>query len=132
MEALLQGAGCLFLLLVAASAYIAAEAYYYQGRLGPALERDLGFREGAAYLRIGRRLYSAVAIKEVTAGGVFARAGFRAGDVLPDVSHTDLFKLLHRHRGRAAELAVVGSGAGPPFYERPRRVIRFAVPPRGD
>lgn len=131
MEALLLIAGCLFLMLVVASVYITAAAYYYQVYLGPALERDLGFRHGSTYLRVGRRLHSAVAVEAVSDGGVFARAGFRAGEVLPGVSHTDLFKLLHRHRGRVAELTVVDGGEGLPFYERPRRVLRFSVPPRG-
>ena len=95
-------------------AYIMVEAYYYQMRLGPGLERDHGFKEGAAYLffqgRFGEGHHSAVAIQEVTDGGVFAQAGFRAGDVLPDVTHTGLFKHLHRHRGQQAELAVVEGG----------------------
>lgn len=109
-------------------AYIAIDSYYYQVRLGPSLKRDLGFCEGAAYLQVNRSLHSAVAITQVDEDGVFSRAGFRAGDVLPDLSHTALFKLLHRHRGRVAELAVVDGGEGPPFSKRPRRVIRFAVP----
>jgi hypothetical protein len=120
-----------FLMFVLFGVYICVEAYHYQCCLGPALERDLGFREGAVYLQVGRSVHSAVAIEEVTEGGTFETAGLRAGDVLPDRSHTDLFKLLHRHRGRVAELAVVDGGEGPPFYMRPRRVVRFAVPPRG-
>lgn len=112
------------------SAYIVWTGVYYQGVLGPALERDLGFTEGAAYLSLGRRLYSAVAIVAVAPGGVFDRAGFRAGDVLPGLSHTGLFRLLHRSRGRVAELAAVDGGEGPPFGERPARAIRFEVPRR--
>jgi hypothetical protein len=118
--------------LVALWVYVIAEALFYQGILGRVLERDLGFREGSASLPVaGPQGYiSAVAIISVADGGVFAQAGFRAGDVLPEKSHTDLFKLLHRHRGRVAELAVVDGGPGPPFRERQRRVIRFAVPLR--
>ncbi len=123
-----------FVAVVAAVALLAAcivaAGMYYQGVLGPALERDLGFTDGAAYLAVGRRLHSALALAAVAPGGVFDRAGFRAGDVLPGVSHTDLFRLLHRSRGRVAELAVVDGGAGPPFGERPPRVIRFEVPRR--
>jgi hypothetical protein len=132
MVGLLGMAGWLFLLLViVVSAYVVVEACSYQGYLGPALERDLGFRRGSAYLRVGRGLHDAVAITSVSDGGVFATAGFRSGDVLPNVSATGLYKLLHRHRGRMAVLSVVDGGEGPPFDERPRRVFRFNVPQGG-
>jgi hypothetical protein len=119
-------------LALAFGAYIVAEALYYQIILGPGLERDLGFRHGVACLpNHGARGYvSAVAIDSVNEGGVFQQVGFRDGDVLPDVSHSTLFKLLHRRRGRMAELAVVDGGPGPDFYGRPRKVLRFAVPSR--
>jgi hypothetical protein len=120
-----------FRFLVAVVVHEIVAAFYYQGWLGAALQRDLGFRECRAYLFFGRwRHHSAVAIEAVDGGGVFALAGFRKGDVFPELSHTDLFKMLHRHRGRVAELTVVDGGKGPPFCERPRRVIRFTVPPK--
>jgi hypothetical protein len=128
MEIMLQVGGWLFCLLGAVAIYIIAQAYYYQGRVGPTLERELGFQHGAAYLRNGGQTQSAVAIVAVADNGVFAQAGFRAGDVLPGISFTELFKLLHRHRGRVTELAVVDGGEGPDFHERPRRVLRFVVP----
>jgi hypothetical protein len=114
-------------------AYIVWEALYYQVLLAPALERDLGFRRGTACLPDDnmRGYVSAVAIDSVAEGGVFQRAGFRGGDVLPDVSYSSLFKSLHRHRGRTAELAAVDGGPGPVSHHRTRRVIRFVVPPRG-
>jgi hypothetical protein len=98
--------------------------------LGPSLERDLGFRQGSAWLQSpGWRGYEeAVAIVSVTDGGVFQKAGFRAGDILPEESFIGLFRLLHRHRGRTAELVVVNGGDGEPFKARPRRTIRFFVP----
>jgi hypothetical protein len=131
VETLVQIVGALFLLLVLLVAYVAVEAFYYQVCLGPALERDLGFHEGSAYLFfVGRLPHSAVAIQKVVEGGVFARAGFRVGDVLPAMSHTALFKRLHRHRGRVAELTVVDGGEGPPFCERPKRLLKFVVPSR--
>jgi hypothetical protein len=119
-------------LVIVPMAYIVFESFYYEVLLGPGLERDLGFRHGKAILP-GGSIYgytASVAIESVAPGGVFHRAGFRAGDALPDVSHGGLFKLLHRHRGRVAELSVVDGGPGPPFHERTRRVIRFDVPPR--
>ena len=114
--------------------YIAGVVLYYQGLLAPALERDLGFKTGSASMPDDQSAHgyiSAVAINSVVGGGVFQRAGFRGGDVLPDVSYTWLFKSLHRHRGRVAELAVVDGGPGPRFHYRSRKVIRFAVPTRG-
>jgi hypothetical protein len=114
------------------AAYIVGQGFYYQGVLGPGLERELGFTHGIARLPSdGIRGYiSAVAIESVADGGVFQQAGFRGGDVFPDISNTDLFKSLHRHRGRMTELAVVDGGPGPIFHDRERRVIRLAVPPR--
>lgn len=114
-------------------AYIIGEALYYQVLVAPGLERDLGFRHGTACMRDGnmRGYVSAVAIDTVAEGGVFQQAGFQAGDVLPDVSHSSLFQSLHRHRGRTVELAAVDGGPGPLFQYRTRRVIRFVVPPRG-
>jgi hypothetical protein len=91
----------LFLLVIAFSVYITVEAYYYQWLLGPGLERDLGFHEGSEYLRVGRRLHSAVAIKTAVENGPFASAGFVPETVLPGLSHTELFKRLHR--GRVAD-----------------------------
>ncbi len=110
--------------------YIIAIGIYYQAILGPFLERELGFVEGAAYIQVGQRLHSAVALCSIVPGGVFDRAGFRAGDVLPGLSHTDLFRLLNRNRGRIAQLTVVDGGQGLPFGNRPIRLIRFEVPLR--
>ncbi len=115
------------------SAWIVFEAVVYQRVIRPGLERDLGFKEGTAILPSdGRRGYiSAVAIVDLAQGGNLAKAGVSVGDVLPDESHTGLLKKLHRHRGRAVGLSVVEGGAGPPFAERPRRLIEVIVPPRG-
>jgi hypothetical protein len=126
----LAGFGAISLALVA---YIVAEALYYQVFLAPTLERDLGFRHGTACVPdpLGTRVYiSAPAIRSVVYGGVFDRAGIRAGDVLPDLSNTGLFKRLHRHRGRTTELAVVDGGPGPAFSWRPRRLVQVTIPPR--
>lgn len=86
---------------------------------GPAPGRDPGFRDGAAYLFAkGRRGDTpAVALAVVDEGGVMGRAGLRAGDVLPDLSHSGLFRRLHRHRGREVERVVVDGGAGPQRLE---------------
>lgn len=125
---ILNVVGLFVLMFVVFGIYVAIEAYYYQGRIGSELQRDLGFRDSTAYYRNGRRLESIVAIRDVDQQGAFYRAGFREGDVFPKESHTSLFKKLHRKRGREVELEVVTGGAGPSYYERPRRVIRFCVP----
>src|SRR5262249_14994481 len=109
--------------------YVAGEAWYYQVLLAPAFERGLGFpyattcRTTSRPAEGARGYISASSIHSIADGGVFARAGFRAGDVLPEVDKTDLCKQLHRYRGRETELAVVDGGPGPPFHWRPRRVI---------
>ena len=130
MDVVIYIIGALFVIFIAWCCYIIIEAIYYQAHLGPGLERDLGFHQGSVYLGVGRQLHSAVAITEVTANGVFAQAGFHAGNVLIGVSHTDLFKLLHRNRGKNAELTIVDGGDGPPFFERPTRMLSFVVPPK--
>jgi len=112
--------------------YIVLAACYYQAYLARSLERGLGFRHGKQYLPSGRLHECAVALKWVAKDGVFAQAGFREGDVLPDVGSNELFRKLHRHRGQMAELEVADGGAGPSFRERARRPLRFAVPPVGE
>ncbi len=132
MTGLMASLGIAAACLVALSCSVVVEALYYQGLLGPALQRDLGFREGSASLPSGglTGYVSAVAILDVAEGGAFACAGFRAGDVLPDESHSSLFKTIHHHRGGVAVLAIVDGGPGPPFSDRPRRVLHVSVPPR--
>ena len=116
------------LVFVLLGAYIAIEAFYYQGHVGAKLQKELGFREGTTYNRNSRRLESAVAIVEVDEGGVFHHAGFRPGDALPRESHTSLFKRLYWSRTRAVEFSVVDSGDGPPFCKRPVRTLCLVVP----
>jgi len=110
--------------------YIIAIGIYYQAILGPFLERELGFVEGAAYIKVGQRLHSAVALCSIVPGGVFDRAGFQVGDVLPGLSHIDLFRLLNRSRRRIVQLTVADGSQGLPFGMRPIHLIRFEVPLR--
>ena len=130
----LFGFGFLFIFALAAGfcIYIVATSYYYQFLLGRQLEEDLGFKDGAAYVRVGRRLHSAVCLKEVTPDGVLYRAGLRTGNVLPRLSHTELFRDLHRNRGKTIELFIVDGGPGPPFYERQQRSVRIQVPAQSE
>jgi hypothetical protein len=108
--------------------YTIVTSYYYQYLLGRQLEDELGFKDGAAYIRVGRRTHSAVCLTDITPDGVFHRAGLRAGNVVPELSHTDLFRYLHRNRGKTIDLVVVDGGPGPPFYERQQRAVRILVP----
>lgn len=130
----LIGFGLLFILLAGACffIYVAATGYYYQILRGQQLKEDLGFEDGAAYLRVGRRTHSALCLEEVTPDGVFHKAGLRSGNVLPRVSHTDLFRYLHRNRGKKIELVIVDGGPGPPFYERMHRTIEILVPAQSE
>lgn len=111
------------------SAWIVAEAAYYQGRKAKRLEDDLGFRHGSAYPRCnGRTHLGVLCIEAVTPGGVLERAGFRPGDLIPALTITGFFKLLYRGRGREVEVTVIASGDGPELDERPSRTLRFLVP----
>ena len=118
----------LFYAFVVFAVYVWIAAWYYLERLGPAIEKDLGFKDGSACLRVGRGYHSAVALQDVDPQGVLGRSGARTGDVLPGMSHIQLFQYLHRHRGCAAELKVVDAGEGPLFYLREPRFLRFDVP----
>ena len=115
------------------TAWFAAQALTYQTLFGPNLERDLGFREGKSILPgqqpTGLCFGCGRHISDRRRSLLCGRYPC-AGDVLPDESHTSLFKKLHRHRGRTVELAIVDGGPGPPFHERPRRFIRVVVPAR--
>jgi hypothetical protein len=108
--------------------YVMLAGCYYQAYLARSLERGLGFRHGKQYLRVGRWLHCGVAINWVAANGAFRAAGFREGDVVPGIGFNDFFRLLHSHRGRVVEVTVVDGGEGPPFEQRPQRVLRVAVP----
>jgi hypothetical protein len=77
----------------AAAGWLIIEAYYYQTRRRPSLERDLGFQYGTSRGKI--------VIASVTAGGPFSQAGFSVGDVIVDeVTITGFLRNLERARGR--------------------------------
>ena len=118
--------GVAFVLLCAR---IIIEAYYYQGHRAKRLERDLGFEHGSAYPRCNGRIHLGVlTIRRLEPGGIFERAGFREGDILPWLTITELFKLLHRNRGREVEVHVIDGGNGPRLAARPERLIRISLP----
>ncbi len=122
--------GLLFAAGLALLVVLLVSSYYYCFLKGKPLNTDLGFRDGTACLNHPsfRGYVDAVCILSIEEGGVFEQAGFRVGDVLPDVSVIGLYRLLHSRRGQVAELSVVDGGPGPPFLKRPRRVIRVFVP----
>lgn len=124
--------GPAFLIILALAAclliYTIVTSYYYQCLLGRHLEDELGFKDGTAYVPVGRRMHSAVCLNDVAPDGIFHNAGLRTGDVVPQLSHTDLFRYLHRNRGKSVDLVVIDGGPGPPFYERQRRTVRILIP----
>jgi hypothetical protein len=128
LNILLNIVGAALLSLIVFGIFVAIEAYYYQGRIGVQLQKEVGFREGATYNRKSRGLESAVTIVDVDEDRIFHRAGFRPGDVLPRESHSSLFRRLHRNCGKEVEFAVVDGGDGPPFHKRPVRTIRLVIP----
>jgi hypothetical protein len=110
------------------SVYLVVEAAYYQGRLGPGLERDLGFKHGSPYVLCGRTLCRLLAIEALTPGGPFAQAGFGVGDLIMGPSISAFFRLLHRGRGSVVRLTVAEGGDGPPLDQRSKRMITVQVP----
>ena len=82
MSELLETAFLIILVLVTCFfIYTIVTSYYYQCLLGRQLEEELGFKDGAAYIRVGRRTHSAVCLNDITPDGVFHRAGVRTGIV---------------------------------------------------
>ncbi len=138
MNVLVSAAIILLALLIVAwvmfSLYFVAASIYYVALRGRALEKELGFSYGSACLpSSGLAGYtSSLALVSVVDDGIFDRAGFRQGDVLPDESVIGFFRTLHRRCNQVTELAVVDGGPGPPFHGRPRRMIRFVVPDGND
>jgi hypothetical protein len=128
LEALAVLAALGFVALIALSVYVVVEAYYYQGRLAEDLRRELGFAHCTPYVRCGRWTHDVLTVTDVDPYGVFARAGFRDGDVIVGPSISGLYKLLHCGRGSKVRLKVVEGGDGPPLSKRPRREIIVRVP----
>ena len=122
---------CFFVAFVAFSVFVVVEAYYYQGQLAGELRKDLGFEHGTPYIRCGRWVCGVLTVASLRPGGVFARAGFREGDVILGPSITGLYKMLHRRRGCEVCLKVVAGGDGPPLNQRPQREITVWVPGAG-
>jgi hypothetical protein len=129
---LLKVAGVTLALLVAALvvaiAFVVSEATLYQSRLGPALERELGFAHGSPYVRLGERRQEVFTLHP-TPGGTLAAAGVRNGDIVRDFSITGFYKHLHLSRGSQVTIRVMDGGDGPPADRRAVRTISFSVPP---
>jgi hypothetical protein len=136
MNALVLVMGTLLCVLIGAwflfSLVVVSQAIYYHGVVRRSLEEELGFCHGSvSFPSSGLLGYTkAVAVVSVVTGGTFEKAGFRSGDILPEVSFVGLFKLLHRRRGKLAKLTVVDCGTDLPLELRPRREICFVVPQR--
>jgi hypothetical protein len=128
---LIRAAIALAVLIPAWIVYVASAAWYWQVTVGKPLERELGFQHGTPYVQEAGSSWprEVLTVESIENGGVFDRAGFRVGDVVRELSSTDLFRLLHRSRGQQVTIRVVDGGDGPPLEQRPERVITFVVPP---
>jgi len=95
------------------------------------LERDLGFRVGTPYYNINGKGTEVMDVQSVQPSGVFAKAGFRAGDVFLDFRSNNSINELYRHlaasRGKTITLCVVPGGNGLPLAQRSVRSITFKV-----
>lgn len=130
-DALVGLVGLCFAAFFVFGVYISVEAWYYQLRLGEGLRRDLGFEHASPHIRCGRRWVEVVTIASLVPDGVFAQAGFRAGDIIKGPSISGLYKLLHRSRGGEARLTIIEGGNGLPLDQRPERELTVWVPPIG-
>jgi hypothetical protein len=107
---------------------------------GRILERALGFRHASFHVpRDESQPYVKVVVKSVAPGAEFQRAGFRSGDVLPDVAGSipglpsaALYQFLDRNRGVAVTLAAINisdlNDDRRDFEEMPRRNLTFTIP----
>jgi len=101
--------------------------------VGHALESALGFRHSHFHVPGDKTSpYSKVLIKSVELGGEFEKAGFRSGDILPEMAGVNLSRFLAAHRGESVEFAAINitevADGDRPFEELPRRVLTIAVP----
>jgi hypothetical protein len=128
---LIRGGVAFALLFAAWVVYVIRAAFYWQMMVGAILERDLGFQHGTPYvLYTGSDwLHEVLTVESVTPGGVFEQAGFQRGDIILDLSITELFQLLQQGRGQSVTIRVADGGDGPPIAERRVRVITIMVPP---
>ena len=96
------------------------------------LQRDLGFRHGTPYYTINGTGTEVMDVSSVQPGGVFAKVGFKAGDIFLDFrsnnSINELYALMETSRGKTITLRVVPGGNGLPLAQRPARIITFKVP----
>jgi hypothetical protein len=96
------------------------------------LEQDLGFRVGTPYYTINGTDMEVMDVSFVQPSGVFAKAGFKAGDIFLDFRSNNSINKLYQHleasRGKTIVLRVVPGGNGLPLAQRPGRSITFMVP----
>ena len=117
----------LLVAVIAAFAFQVHEARSYQERLGPPLERELGFRHGSPYVHFGDSVREVFTLHP-TPTGVLANSGVRDGDIPLDFSITGFYKHLYRNRGSKVTVRVMDGGDGPPKDQRAIRSVTFSVP----
>lgn len=104
------------------------EAWYWRTTFGPALERDLGF--SSSMERRTGFTGSALVIGSVQSGGVFDRAGIRAGDRPWDQhgrAEITFFRRLESARGQTTSVAVVRPGGSAGEKGDMALIMRFDV-----
>jgi hypothetical protein len=104
--------------------------WYWQIRIGQPLEKELGFRIGTPVIQEDGSSWptEVLSIESLEWDGAFTKAGFQRGDVIRGVSLNELFKALHRGRGKSVTIRVVDGGDGPPLDQRAERTITITVP----
>jgi len=107
------------------------DAEFYQLH-GVRLQRDLGFKHGSPYVRVGGSTREVMTIDEVVPDGPFARAGIQPADIVLDPKSIDsLYRALEGARGATLQITVVPGGDGPPLEERQARTLTLEVPTAG-
>lgn len=119
----------LFSIFFAIGFYITQQANYYQGVVGPGLERQLGFTHGSPFIFAGDETFELFTLHP-RPGGALAAAGVRDSDIVLSHTITGFYRALHKHPGSTATFRVTDGDDGAPIEQRPVRTITLQVPAR--
>jgi hypothetical protein len=114
--------------------YVFCAMWYWQMTVGEPIEREFGFRIGTPIIHEEGKSWPSevVSIESLRWDGVLGRAGLLEGDIIRGLSVSEVYKVLHRGRGKQVTFEVVDGGHGPPIVQRNVRAITFSVPRSGE
>jgi hypothetical protein len=105
-------------------------SWYWQITVGRPIEREFGFRIGTPIIQEEGKSWPSevVSVDSLRWDGILVRAGFREGDIIRGLSVSEVYKVLHRGRGKQVTLEAVDGGDGLPINQRKVRAIAINIP----